>query len=83
MPMDASDMMVILKDKSGTSVFSSDEAYILGYPESSFNNDFTTRAWRIFCQTTKTYLVGGNSRPQTSLLDTAVNEVSSFVSGIF
>lgn len=76
-------LTLILKDKSGTSVFSSDEAYILGYPESPFNNDFTTRTWRIFCQTTKTYLVGGNSRPQTSLLDTAVNEVSSFVSGIF
>lgn len=72
-----------LKDKSGSSIFSSDEAYILKYADSEFANDFGTREWRLFCQTTESYLVGGNVSPQSSLLDTAINEVSSFVSGIF
>lgn len=74
---------LMLKDGSGTSVFSSAEAYILGYPEVIFSGDFTYRAWRIFCQTTNTYSVGGNGRPQTSLFDTAINEASNFISGIF
>lgn len=76
-------IVLTLKDKSGKSVFSSDEAYIISYPQASFTNDFSNRDWRIFCQSTKTYLVGGNSRPQTSIFDTAINAASSFVSNIF
>lgn len=71
-----------LKDSSGSSVFSSDEAYITNFAAAEFSNDFGTREWRIFCQTTETYNVGNNTRPQTSIFDTAINEVSSFVSGI-
>lgn len=70
---------ITLKDLSGQSVFSSDEAYILSFPESAFVNDFSNRDWRIFCQTTKTYKVGGNTSPQSSILDTA----ASFISSIF
>lgn len=73
---------LLLKDSSGSSVFSSDEAYITNFASAEFSNDFGTREWRIFCQTTETFNVGNNTRPQTSLLDTAINEVSSFVSGI-
>lgn len=73
---------LILKDSSGSSVFSSNEAYITNFAAAEFSNDFGTREWRIFAQTTETYNVGNNTRPQTSLLDTAINEVSSFVSGI-
>lgn len=72
-----------LKDSSGSSVFSSDEAYITNFAAAEFSNDFGTREWRIFCQTTETYNVGNNTRPQTSIFDTAINEVSSFVSGLF
>ena len=71
-----------LKDSSGSSVFSSDEAYITNFAAAEFSNDFGTREWRIFCQTTETYNVGNNTRPQTSIFDTAISEVSSFVSGI-
>lgn len=71
-----------LKDSSGSSVFSSDEAYITNFAAAEFSNDFGTREWRIFAQTTETYNVGNNTRPQTSIFDTAINEVSSFVSGI-
>ena len=72
-----------LKDNSGGSVFSSSEAYIMNFAASEFANDFGTREWRIFCQTTETYNVGNNMKPQTTILDTAINEVSSFVSGLF
>ena len=72
-------IVLTLKDKSGGSLFNSHEAYILSYPESVFTNDFSGRQWRIFCQSTKTYFVGGNTKPQTSLLDSA----TSFVSGLF
>ena len=71
-----------LKDGSGTSVFSSHEAYILNFANAEYSNDFGAREWRILCQTTETYNVGSNAQPQTSLLDTAINEVSSFVSSI-
>lgn len=73
---------LILKDSSGGSVFSSNEAYIMNFAASEFANDFGTREWRIFCQTTETYNVGNNMKPQTTILDTAINEVSSFVSGL-
>lgn len=73
-----------LKDASGTSIFSSHEAYIVTFANVEFANDFGTREWRIFCQTTVSkYNVGSNAQPQTSLLDTAINEVSFFVSGLF
>lgn len=72
-------IVLTLRDKSGASLFNSHEAYILSYPESTFTNDFSTRPWRIFCQSTKTFFVGGNTKPQTSLLDSA----TSFISDLF
>ena len=65
---------ITLKDKSGTSVFSSSEAYIMGYPAISYTGDFTYRTWKIFCQTTSSYTVGGNAQVKnifSGLLDAA------------
>ena len=67
-----------LKDMSGNSVFSSNEAYITGYPQSVFSGGFEYRPWGIFCQVTDSYTVGGNTRPSTSLLDSAMNAIGSF-----
>lgn len=72
-------IVLTLKDKSGGSLFNSHEAYILSYADSPFTNDFSTRQWRILCQSTKTYFVGGNTKPATSLLDSA----TSFISDLF
>lgn len=72
-----------LSDKSGNSVFSSNEAYIPSYPITTFSGGFEYRNWEIFCQSTDSYTVGGNSRPSTSLFDSAINEVSSLVNNIF
>ena len=51
-----------LSDLSGTSVFNSVEAYIVGYPEVVYSGEFEYRQWRIFCQTTGSYTVGGNAQ---------------------
>lgn len=68
---------VMLKDSSGKSVFSSDEAYITSYPETTFSGGFEYRSWTIYCQTTKSYNVGGNSYPQTNLFNKALDAVSN------
>lgn len=72
-----------LKDNSGKTVMSSDEGYILSYPLVTFSGQFEDRPWEVFCQTTKSFIVGGNSRPSTGLLDRALDEASNFVSDIF
>lgn len=72
-----------LKDGSGGSIFSSNEAYITGYPTTVYSGGFEYRGWEIFCQSTTTYKVGGNTRPSTSLFDSAVNEATDFISNIF
>lgn len=58
-------LSVMLKDNSGNSVFSSNDAYILTYPDVMFSGGFEYRKWDIFCQTVSDYNVGGNSKPKT------------------
>ena len=62
-------LTLTLRDSSGRSVFSSNEAYIVGYPTVTYSGNFEYRLWSIFCQTTSPHIVGGNSTPTTSLLD--------------
>lgn len=62
-------LIITLKDKSGTSAFQSEDAYIVGYPEMTFSQDFEERTWTIRCLTTSIFTVGGNLRPSTPLLD--------------
>lgn len=68
-----------LKDKSGNSVFSSDEAYIVGYPESVFSGGFEQRVWTLFCQTSKSFVVGGNGVPSTSIFNAAIGAVTNLI----
>jgi hypothetical protein len=72
-----------LKDGSGGSVFSTNEAYITGFPSTVYSGGFEYRGWEIFCQSTDTYSIGGNTRPSTSLFDSAVSEATDFISNIF
>lgn len=74
---------LMLKDRSGRSVFSSNEAFITGYPTASFSGQFEYRNWELFAQTTATYTVGGNAKPATDLLDRAVSEVGNFIDNVF
>lgn len=74
---------LLLKDRSGRSVFSSNEAFITGYPTATFSGQFEYRNWELFCQTTGTYTVGGNAKPATDLLDSALSEAGKFIDNIF
>lgn len=71
-----------LKDNSGKSVFSSDEGYILSYPAVTFSGQYEDRPWELFLQSTQSYIVAGNQRPSTGLLDSALSGVSNFVSDL-
>lgn len=67
---------LMLRDKSGRSVFSSNEGFITGYPTASFSSELAFWQWEIFCQRTDTYILGGNTRPVTSVFDTAVERIT-------
>ena len=72
-----------LKDRSGCSVFSSNEAFITGYPVATFSGQFEYRNWEFFCQVTNSYTVGGNAKPATDLLDSALSKVGNFIDNVF
>jgi len=62
-----------LIDTSGRSVFTTVESFVEGYPSVTFSADIETRTWRIMCNSTDgAYVVGGNSKPITSLFDSAL-----------
>lgn len=65
-----------LKDLSGSSIFTSSEAYILQYPEVVFSDSFEYRVWSIRCNTSDGWIVGGNLRPSTSLFDSTLSTIS-------
>lgn len=65
-----------LKDLSGSSIFTSSEAYILQYPEVVFSDSFEYRVWQIRCNTSDGWIIGGNLRPSTSLFDSALSTIS-------
>ena len=64
---------ITLKDRSGTSAFQTQDAYITGYPDLTFSQDFEDRVWVIRCLTSSTFKIGGNLRPSTALLDNIFN----------
>lgn len=68
-----------LVDKSGSSVFSSTEAYVTGFPSANFSGQFQDRPWELFCQTTTDYAVGGNGRPSGGL----IGAISEAVGNLF
>lgn len=74
---------VILKDQSGRSIFQSNEAYIVGFPETKYSGGFEYRVWSIMCQRTSTYTVGGNTRPETSLVDSILGGIAGVAGNIF
>jgi hypothetical protein len=72
---------ITLKDSSGTSVFSSSEAYILGFPVSAYSGNFEYRVWQIFAQSTTTYTVGGNGKTN-NIFDSIVSSASNLVNNV-
>ena len=79
-----------LKDNSGNSLFHSDEAFIDGFPETTYSGQFEYRVWSITCLTIKEWNTGGNSIAPNSLFNKAtgfvgdaLTTVSDAVSGVF
>lgn len=68
-------LVLTLKDKSGSSQFQSEDAYIVGLPDLKFSQDFDTRVWRLQCHTFNIFTVGGNLRPTTNLIDSIFNKI--------
>lgn len=68
---------LMLKDNSGNSVFSSNEAYLTGFPTTSYSGQFEYRNWEFFAQTTGTYLIGGNAKAQSSLVESFIGAASA------
>ncbi len=68
-----------LQDRSGNSVFVSDEAYIMDYPETTYTDDIETRNWVIYCQSTTTYAVNGNASTSdlASIFSSAYQSINS------
>lgn len=71
-------LSLMLKDGSGSSVFDSSEAYITGWPVVTYSGGFEYRVWEIFCQSTGSYTISGNSNPSSSLLGDIADRVTSF-----
>lgn len=76
-------LALTLKDKSGNSVYSSNEAYLTNYPVATYSGQFEYRNWEIFCQSTQNYNVGGNAKSVSTLLANGLSELSDFVGNIF
>lgn len=75
---------ITLKDGSGTSVFSSNEGYILGYPAITYSGGIEYREWRIFCQTTSTFEVGSNVESGVGdILSSGFNAARNAIGNIF
>lgn len=66
---------VLLIDNSGTTKIHSIEAYIVGYPPKSFGESVSFLPWVIQCQSTESYVVGGNTQPNAPLLAEALKKL--------
>lgn len=67
---------IMLKEITGTSIFTTTTAYITGYPEMSYSGKLATNTWEIACDEATISL--GNSTPgQKSVLDNAISKVTS------
>ena len=66
---------ILLKDKYGTSLYSSNEAFIDKHPDDAFTTELNNRRWTITCQSTSEWNVGGNESAQESLFSNVSNAV--------
>lgn len=65
-----------LKDLSGSSIFTSSEAYILQYPEVVFSDSFEFRVWTLKCNTSE-WFVGGNLKADTSIFNSVLGSITA------
>lgn len=72
-----------LKDSSGSSIFSSSESYVAGYPDVVFSEGFEYRVWVIQCASSEGWNVGGNLEPANSLFNKATGFIGDTLSSLF
>ena len=64
-----------LIDRSGSTLISSIEAYITSYPSKTFSDTIEFIPWTIQCQSTESFVIGGNSQPNAPLLGEALKRL--------
>lgn len=69
-------LQILLRDRLGTTIISSSEAYFDGYADDSFTSELNDRVWGINCLSTDTWNIGGSEQAQESLLQSIGNKVS-------
>lgn len=74
-------LTLTLKDLSGQTVISSDEAYIDGYPEIGFSGDIQYRNWTLVMQSANWY-VGGNASAQSSVFDSSIGQIGNIITDL-
>ena len=60
---------LIVKDNSGESLFTTTTAYITGYPQVDYSENFEWREWEIMCDDSNEFIISGNERPQSAIVD--------------
>lgn len=73
---------ILLKDKNGTSLYSSNEAFIDKHPDDAFTTELNNRRWTITCQSTLDWNVGGNETAQESLFSSVTNTNQGGLGGV-
>lgn len=58
-----------LTDGLGSSKIESRDAFITGYPETTYSGDIVYRSWTIVCLSTDLFRVGGNAKLSASAFD--------------
>ena len=74
---------LIIKDNSGDSLFTTTTAYITGYPDIVYSEGFEWREWEVLCDDYNDFVVSGNDRPDSPLLDaitSGIGKVGDFFS---
>lgn len=66
---------IMLVDKSGTSVYRSEEGFIEGYPQATYADSIGYTSWTIHCLSMDEYVVGGNIQPDNDV----INQVLSLI----
>ena len=70
-------LTLTLRDRSGTSVFQLEDAYIVGFPETSYSDSIGTRTWTIQSLSSTEFKVGGNLRPPSNITESIFSKINS------
>lgn len=74
-------LTVFLRDRLGTTLIKSSEAYLDGYADDSLTSDLNDRIWTINCLSVDNWNVGGSEQSQESLFQSIGNAINNFGGG--